>query len=42
MQHPSGKHMVDSIRLVVLRHRFERRSKPIIQIAQCNALFLQR
>ena len=42
MQHPRGKHVGDNIRSIVLRDRFERRSKPIIQIAESDAFFLQR
>ena len=42
MQHPSGKHMLDNIRSVVIRRPIRMCSKPIIQIAQSDAFFLQR
>jgi hypothetical protein len=42
MQHSSRKHVIDGIRSVFFGKRFERRSKPIIQISGGDAILLQR
>ena len=42
MQHPGGNHMINNIRLVARGYGFERHSKPIVQITDRDAFFLQR
>jgi hypothetical protein len=41
MQHLGSNHVVDNIRLIIYRHCFKSRTKPIVRIADCYSFFLE-